>query len=367
MPDCADSAASPVVFSATVFPPVFGPLMTRDFFRAAQRERHRHDGAIFPPQLVFENGMPRINQTQFRDFGKLRHRRIEIARKAPARENTVKFGNGFGRSKQRTSNDLEALRQFTQNSYNLRRFILGKLDEFVIRLHSLKRLEEHGLPCSARAVHDSRNASPVLRAHGNHKPLIAQRDVIFSGLRIARSQDLLQRFLNRFARLRDARANAPQRLRRIVADLSIWQHASPDRRQHIPKVRQRGDARSQQRKFRRIFPELPAQPRGSLEERRGIQKLLRFENDSRPFDFLEPSLRVGQPAESQLAASAQPFPRLANQRKRRFESSAIRSKLQRIHCPAPWSARRPQPQQLPQLVKFEYVLCGPRHFVFFST
>src|SRR4029077_6442352 len=106
-----------------------------------------------------------------------------------------------------------------------------------------------------------------------YKSFIAQRDVIFPGLGIAGSQDLFERFLNRLASFGDALANAPERRRSIVANLAIRQHAPPDGRQRLPKIPERSDARGQQGKFRRILPELPAQPSGRLEQRSRIQKL----------------------------------------------------------------------------------------------
>src|SRR5260370_516344 len=147
-----------------------------------------------------------------------------------------------------------------------------------------------------------------------------------------------------FPRLRDARADATERLRCVVADLSVRQRASPNRRQRFSKIRKRSDARSQQRKLRRIFSELSAQPSRSLEQRRCMQQFFRIENNSRPLDFFEPFSRISQPAKTQFAASAQPFPRFANQPTRRFERAPVRSNLQPIHIPPP---QPPQPPKLP--------------------
>ena len=84
----------------------------------------------------------------------------------------------------------QAIRKFLQYPENLRRFVFGELHQLVVRLHRFEGLDKHGLPRAAGAVHHALHAAPVLRAHGNHEAVVAQRDVVFSRLRLPGPQNL---------------------------------------------------------------------------------------------------------------------------------------------------------------------------------
>src|ERR1700674_4364382 len=180
IPDCAASAAIPVVFSATVLPPVFGPLITRTF------------------------------QSQFICFGELRDRGVKIPRESRPRKHAVEFRNRPTCRQERPADNLQLLRELAQNPHDFRGFVLGKLHELVVRIDGFERLHEYRFPRRARSVHPSRKAPPCVGPYGNHETIVPQRDVIFSRLRIPRAQNLLQILLDRFASLRDARSDSPQ-------------------------------------------------------------------------------------------------------------------------------------------------------------
>src|SRR6266487_6744096 len=135
-----------------------------------------------------------------------------------------------------------------------------QLHELIVRFDGFERLHENRLARRAGSVHYARYAPPVLGAHRDYKTLIPKCDVILSGFRIPRAQNLLESFLDRFARLRDAGADPPQRRRRLVADFAVRHHAPPNRRMRIAKISKRSRPRRQQWKLRRIFTKLLPQP-----------------------------------------------------------------------------------------------------------
>jgi len=113
--------------------------------------------------------MPGRYEPQIALGSKFGHGSIEISREAGARKHAVQFGNRVRGSGQRTAKHLQTLRQLAQDTYNLRGFLFRKLHKLVVRLHRFEWLEKNGLARSARAMHDPRYATPVLRAHWNHE------------------------------------------------------------------------------------------------------------------------------------------------------------------------------------------------------
>ena len=109
MPDCAASAAKPRRFQRDRLAAGVRPADDQYFFRAAERERHRHDRALFAPQLVFEHGMPYINAD--RNSAASENSGIAASKSRanrPAREDTVKLRDGFCRGEQRAANHAAA-------------------------------------------------------------------------------------------------------------------------------------------------------------------------------------------------------------------------------------------------------------------
>ena len=64
IPDCAESAASPTVFSETVLPPVFGPLITITVSSPPSASDQRHRLAPLRPQRGFEHRIARGFESQ---------------------------------------------------------------------------------------------------------------------------------------------------------------------------------------------------------------------------------------------------------------------------------------------------------------
>ena len=180
-------------------------------FFSAKGQSHRNNGAIFLAEFVLQHRMARAFQTQFICCGEFRDRGVKFPRESRARKHTVEFRNCPGCRQQRSTDHLQLFRERPQNPHDFRGFILRKLHELVVGLDGLERLHKYCLPRRARSVYHSRKAPPLLRPHGNHETIVPQRDVVFSRFRIPRAQNLLQILLDRFASLRDARSDSPQR------------------------------------------------------------------------------------------------------------------------------------------------------------
>src|SRR5262249_36854032 len=85
-----------------------------------------------------------------------------------------------------------------------------------------------------------------------------------------------------------------------------------------------------------------------------------FEDGTRPFELFEPTLRVRESAETEVA-SAQPLARFANQRKGRFERRAILREDERFDVATAGRTGSARAEQFGQLVEFEDVLSGAGH------
>ena len=140
IPDCAANTTRPTVFSATVFPPVFGPLITRTVFVAAHFQRHRHNVAAIAPQRRFQNWMPRRVEFHLRACitrsRKNWQRAIELTRISSPRKKRIQLGNRIGRmSKRRNRVRAQHIANRSQNSRDFNRLIFSKLNQFIIEFN----------------------------------------------------------------------------------------------------------------------------------------------------------------------------------------------------------------------------------------
>src|SRR6185436_9628989 len=137
----------------------------------------------------------------------LRHGGVEIASKTRSGKNTVKAGDGVGRSEKKRAHNLQSFRKTPKDVENFRGFIFRQLHELIVGFQRFQRLEEHGLTSTAGAVDDPGYVTTILGAHWDHEAIVTQRDVILACAGVARAQNLLQCFLDRLARLRNAGTN----------------------------------------------------------------------------------------------------------------------------------------------------------------
>src|SRR5262249_49950209 len=142
-------------------------------------ESHRNDGAFFALELVFENGVARVDQLQFTGARKFGYGSIKVTSEAATRENAVELRDGFGGGAKRATHSLEASSKVAEDAQDLGSLVFGELHELVISFHGLERFEENGLAGGAGSVNDALDAAAMLGANGNDKTIVAKRDVVF--------------------------------------------------------------------------------------------------------------------------------------------------------------------------------------------
>jgi hypothetical protein len=98
-----------------------------------------------------------------------------------ARENRIQMRDFPCGGFERAVVCAKALCKFGENSGNLDEFFFGELDEPVIQINGFKRLDENRLASRARAMDHAGHVPTLRRAHGDYKPVVAQRHVIFAG------------------------------------------------------------------------------------------------------------------------------------------------------------------------------------------
>ncbi len=168
MPDCAASTARPTVFSATVLPPVFGPLMTSTVSAFVP-------SAVEGPPISSVSGtMARpcrrspLSSTGCRTASSAiavscvntgMHASYSRAKRARANSES-NSAIGIRRLLQRRALGGHASGQFLENARDLGGFFFGKLHQAIVQLDGFERLEEHRLPGGARRMHHALHAAP---------------------------------------------------------------------------------------------------------------------------------------------------------------------------------------------------------------
>ena len=147
-PACAISASSPAVFSATVLPPVFGPVMSRTVAGGIT--------LIVTGTGVLEQRVARRLQLE-RAVG--RQRRLDAVdrlREARPRLQHVELGRRLDRPLQVGGARAERVGQRQQDAADLLGFLLLERDDVVVDLDGAERLEKQARAARRRAVHDAR-------------------------------------------------------------------------------------------------------------------------------------------------------------------------------------------------------------------
>ena len=149
-PACAISASSPAVFSATVLPPVFGPVISRTVAGGIT--------LIVTGTGVLEQRMPRRLQLE-RAVG--RERRLDAVDRlgeARARLQHVELGRRVDRPLQVGGARAEGVGQREQDAADFLGLLLFERDDVVVDLDRAERLEEQAGAAGRRAVHDARES-----------------------------------------------------------------------------------------------------------------------------------------------------------------------------------------------------------------
>ena len=327
----------PVVLSATVLPPVFGPLMT---ITVSPPPRANVSGTALRPcgrSATSSTGLraaSRRNESPAVNSGTVQSK--SRAKRARAKsESRCAISAAAAWSGPRSSAD--PLRQLFQDARDFGDFFVAQLDQTVIEIDRFERLDENRLPRGARAVHYARNGAALGSAHRNHEAVVAERDVVFAlfarGL-AARAQDAFERPPNFLARLGNPGADALQLRRSIVADFTVRENCSVDRRGDLPEIGQRRSALGEARILCGLAAKRLPHTAHRFHQRNSLEQLGDRQHGSWNHEPREPRRRVRERAESQLRAGAQKRHRLAHELEFGVKRSRILLWRKRLYRPA---------------------------------
>ena len=168
-PDCAISASSPAVLSATVLPPVFGPVTSSTvaggtilIVTGTARFEER-----MPRRLQLEGAVGRQPRLDAVD-------RVARTRRAPAarRARWPPRSSAAGRPRR----PRKRVGQREQDAADLLGLLLLERDDVVVDLDRAERLEKQAGAARRGAVHDAGNAAPMLGLHDEHVAAVALGD-----------------------------------------------------------------------------------------------------------------------------------------------------------------------------------------------
>ena len=169
-PDWWSSAARPSVFSATVLPPVFGPLTT-SARSVAEVEVDRDGGRRVEQRMArAERAGPRPETRPARRASGARACRT----RAPGRSRPSPRRARASASARRADGG----RQLAQDPLDLLALGAGGLGLAVVQLDDLERLDEERLARARRVVDDARHAAARARLHREHGPAAALGDEV---------------------------------------------------------------------------------------------------------------------------------------------------------------------------------------------
>ena len=208
MPACAIIASSPAVFSATVLPPVFGPLMMSCRFSGS---RPSVSGTITPPfrrsRRSSSGWRPLLHQKLRRVVsGEGRRGALVLFCEARPRLQRIHFRQDRGARREclRLARDLA--RHLHEDAMDLGLLLIEQADQLVVLLDGLERLNVDRLAAAAGAVHHAGNAPLPLRFHRDDEALAADGDQVF--LRRAFTGESAQRLPQAALRWRAAAARS---------------------------------------------------------------------------------------------------------------------------------------------------------------
>jgi len=361
VPDCAASAAIPVVFQRHGFGRPFCSVITST--RSSPRgQLHRNNGTIFLRSLSSQHRMTCTFQTQFICSGEFRHRGVNSARNRARAKHcrvpaivSVPPGSGHGsfavffRELAQKSARFPRLRppKAARAGYSPPRFD-GSINTFARR---------------ARSVYHSgrlRRCSPARESRNDR----TQRDVVFSRLRHFRAPPNLLQILSGslFASLCDASADSPQ----LDDGITLISPFGSTHRRIAACTSRKSPTEAARAASKETSPLLRGNCAAAIplfQQRRpsGIRRLQRH-----PGPSMRSTSLCGSPArQTQLTLGAQPLARFTNMRTP-IPAPRGPSRLKRIHSSTPRRTRRPQPQQFAQLVELQYV-CAVRDMVMFAS
>src|SRR5580704_18676474 len=146
------------------------------------------------------------------------------------------MGDSRGRGFERSAIGTDLFSELGENASDFRDFFFGELNEAIIQIDGFERLDENGLAGGAGSVDDARNGAAIAGANRNDEAIVAESDVVLAGRLTTCSKNTFERLLGFVARLSDARANAAQLWRSIVADFTIGKNRAADGGEEVTKI-----------------------------------------------------------------------------------------------------------------------------------
>ena len=235
-PACAISASSPAVLSATVLPPVLGPVMTSTDVGGTSR-RSTGTGACCRCWCASSSASSRGNRAS--TAGMSSGWRAASSSIRPSCDKLGRGGvaepgeAGLGLHRVEAGRDVDGLLQFgaaaaepigqfEQDAMDFLGLLLEQGDDVVVDLDRAERLEEEARAARRAAVHDAGNRRALLGAHQQHvAPVAVGDDLLLQVLRrVTGAEVALERAAQPRALLPQAVANGAQRRARVVEDLA---------------------------------------------------------------------------------------------------------------------------------------------------
>ena len=161
-PDWCSSAARPSVFSATVLPPVFGPLTTS----TRRSPRSRSIGTADSLRRAADAARRAAARSSATSTAAPRQRRESVAQ-ASARSSAPVASTSASSSCRAVADEP---RELAQDPLDLLALGARRLGEPVVQLDDRERLDEERLPGAGRVVDDARHLAARGRLHREHRP-----------------------------------------------------------------------------------------------------------------------------------------------------------------------------------------------------
>ena len=230
------SAARPSVFSATVLPPVFGPLITS----ARSSPRSRSIGTAVPGRAA--DAARRASRTSSETSTGAPFQR---AREHAERERQVDRAPSPRPAPPGVGVPRRPRRQLAQDPLDLLALGARRLRLAVVELDDVERLDEQCLPGVRGVVDDPRHAAARARLHSEHRPAAALRDEVLLQVlaQLVRADELLSSSRDALPARRSSRAQLAELGRRVVAEVgAVLLDGAVDR------LRDRGEPRVDRRR-----------------------------------------------------------------------------------------------------------------------
>ena len=252
-PDCAIAASSPAVFRATVFPPVFGPVITRMRVGGVRRMSTGTGSGVrdsgfgvrvssfalgfripspesrIPIREPLDHGAHEKRMSRTLQFERSvsrddRFHRAGHQREACAGLDDVERCRDFNRAFEFIGTCAESVGERQQNAQDLLHLLLFERDDVVVDLDGLEWFDEQAGAAGRAAVDDARDRRSMLGADHQHVTAVAIGDDLFLEILrcLAAAQKRIERRSQALFLPAQAVANLRERRARVVGDVTGW-------------------------------------------------------------------------------------------------------------------------------------------------